>query len=194
MIIGHYEGYQRGVASNHADPRNWLPRFNKSMDTFRQDVAAKMGKVITPVENKETTVSYTGIVNTASLRIRKGPSISTSMVGGLKKGDTVSIIMEDNGWGKLADGSGWVSLSYITKTKNTTSTIANSNFKEYQGKIIAKAGVNIRTGAGTSFNKNGALTYNSIVKIVEEQKVSGVTWGRLADGRGWISLAYLKKI
>lgn len=39
VIIGHYEGYQRGVASNHGDPKNWFPKHGKSMDTFRADVA-----------------------------------------------------------------------------------------------------------------------------------------------------------
>ena len=37
-IIGHYEGYQKGIASNHGDPRNWFPKFGKSMDTFRAEV------------------------------------------------------------------------------------------------------------------------------------------------------------
>jgi uncharacterized protein YraI len=190
VIIGHYEGYQRGIASNHADPRNWFPRFGKSMDTFRQDVAAKMGKVVNTntTTNTETTVSYTGTVTASVLRIRKGPSTSTSIVSTLRKGDSVSVIMEDNGWGKLADGSGWISLSYVKK--NTTT----NTFKEYKCKITASAGVNIRKGAGTTYGKNGALAYNTTVTIVEEKKVSGVTWGRLSDGRGWISLAYSKKV
>jgi N-acetylmuramoyl-L-alanine amidase len=37
-IIGHYEGYQRGIASNHGDPKNWFSLHGKSMDTFRADV------------------------------------------------------------------------------------------------------------------------------------------------------------
>ena len=191
VIIGHYEGYQRGKASNHADPRNWFPRFGKSMDIFRQDVAAKMGKKVTPTThtNTETTVSYSGIVTASVLRIRKGPSVSSSIAGTLKKGTGVSIILEDNGWGKLADGSGWVSLTYIKKNPTPTNT-----FKSYLGKITASSGVNIRTGAGTNYNKNGALTYNSVVTIVDEKKVSGTIWGKLADGRGWISLDYLRKI
>ncbi len=41
-IIGHYEGFLRGVASNHADPRHWFSRFGKSMDGFRRDVTEKM--------------------------------------------------------------------------------------------------------------------------------------------------------
>ena len=37
-IFGHYEGYQRGIASNHADPKHWFMRHGKSMDAFRMDV------------------------------------------------------------------------------------------------------------------------------------------------------------
>ena len=37
-IIGHYEGYQKGIASNHGDPKNWFPRHGKSMDSFRTEV------------------------------------------------------------------------------------------------------------------------------------------------------------
>ena len=39
-IIGHYEGYQKGLASNHGGPLNWFPKHGKSMDTFRADVKA----------------------------------------------------------------------------------------------------------------------------------------------------------
>ena len=43
VVICHSEGYQRGVASNHADVMHWFPKFGKSMDTFRADVAKAMG-------------------------------------------------------------------------------------------------------------------------------------------------------
>jgi len=38
VLIGHYEGHQRGIASNHADPRHWFVRFGESMDSFRAAV------------------------------------------------------------------------------------------------------------------------------------------------------------
>ena len=38
VIIGHFEGYQRGIASNHADPRHWFVKFGESMDSFRAAV------------------------------------------------------------------------------------------------------------------------------------------------------------
>ena len=48
VIIGHYEGYARGVASNHGDPKNWFPKHGKSMDTFRAEVKQLMDSGSTP--------------------------------------------------------------------------------------------------------------------------------------------------
>ena len=42
VVICHKEGYQRGVASNHSDVLHWFPKFGKTMDDFRGDVAQKM--------------------------------------------------------------------------------------------------------------------------------------------------------
>jgi len=59
VIIGHFEGYQRGIASNHADPRHWFVRFGESMDSFR--AAVKKGLASVPsdpgaaVPDPETT-------------------------------------------------------------------------------------------------------------------------------------------
>ncbi|HIT32661.1 MAG TPA: N-acetylmuramoyl-L-alanine amidase [Candidatus Enterenecus stercoripullorum] len=41
-VICHSEGYRLGMASGHADVEHWFPRFGKSMDDFRADVAAEM--------------------------------------------------------------------------------------------------------------------------------------------------------
>lgn len=59
VIIGHYEGYQRGIASNHGDPRHWFSRFGKSMDTFRADVAREL-KNISIEEKKEELTAIMG--------------------------------------------------------------------------------------------------------------------------------------
>ncbi len=42
VVICHQEGYQRGIASNHADVLHWFPKFGKTMDDFRTDVSRKM--------------------------------------------------------------------------------------------------------------------------------------------------------
>ena len=42
VVLCHSEGYQRGIASNHADVLHWWRKFGVSMDNFRRDVAEKM--------------------------------------------------------------------------------------------------------------------------------------------------------
>ena len=48
VIIGHAEGHARGIASNHGDPEHLWRQLgmDKTMDGFRRDVAAKLGKVV----------------------------------------------------------------------------------------------------------------------------------------------------
>lgn len=58
VIIGHYEGHKRGIASNHADPGHWFPKHGKSMDTFRADVKARLAETeatapVTPTAPKK---------------------------------------------------------------------------------------------------------------------------------------------
>lgn len=78
VIIGHYEGHQRGLASNHGDPRHWFSRFNKSMDAFRNDVKALMKS---SVETKEELPEKT----TGDLyRVRKSWDDKKSQIGAFK--------------------------------------------------------------------------------------------------------------
>ena len=42
VVICHQEGFQRGIASNHADVLHWFPKYGKTMDDFRADVAQAM--------------------------------------------------------------------------------------------------------------------------------------------------------
>ena len=42
VVICHNEGYKRGIASNHGDVTHWFPKHGKTMDDFREDVAAEM--------------------------------------------------------------------------------------------------------------------------------------------------------
>ena len=42
VVICHAEGARLGIASNHGDVEHWFPRFGKTMDDFRSDVAKKI--------------------------------------------------------------------------------------------------------------------------------------------------------
>ena len=67
VVICHSEGYQRGIASNHADVMHWFPKHGKNMDTFRQDVSKAMSETQTkpPVPAKE-------IVKGSVVRLKQG--------------------------------------------------------------------------------------------------------------------------
>lgn len=68
VIIGHAEGHARGIASNHGDPEHLWRQLgmSKTMDGFRRDVAAKMGKV----EVKKPDSNYMDYV------VRSGDTLS----------------------------------------------------------------------------------------------------------------------
>lgn len=69
-------------------------------------------------------------------------------------------------------------------TDNSTSSVQNVN---YQVKITANSGLNIRSGASTSYNRVGGYSKSSIVTILAESN----GWGK--TDKGWISLVYTSR-
>nr|DAI01306.1 MAG TPA: peptidase [Bacteriophage sp.] len=69
-------------------------------------------------------------------------------------------------------------------TDNAASNVSNVN---YQVKITANSGLNIRAGASTSYARIGGYAKGSIVTILAESNGFGKT------DRGWISLAYTSR-
>ena len=81
-----------------------------------------------------------------------------------------------------------------TDTKeNTTTTVvtdkveSNVNTVNYQVRITANGGLNIRSGASVSYSRIGGYAKGSIVTILAESNGFGKT------DRGWISLAYTSR-
>jgi N-acetylmuramoyl-L-alanine amidase CwlA len=64
-----------------------------------------------------TSVDYKVKIICSSLRYRKGPGTSYSIVGTVSKNEVYTIVEEKNNWGKLKSGKGWISLSskYVKK-------------------------------------------------------------------------------
>ena len=77
--------------------------------------------------------------------------------------------------------------------ENTTTTIvtdkveSNVNTVNYQARITANGGLNIRSGASVSYSRIGGYAKNSIVTILAESNGFGKT------NLGWISLAYTSR-
>ena len=128
VVICHSEGCQRGIASNHGDVMHWFPKFNKSMDTFRADVAKAMGSSAGGSTGGSTSSGGSGSqkfepykvqVKVTELRIRSGPGTNYAINGVIDPG-VYTIVKEADGpgakkWGQLKSGAGWISLDYATK-------------------------------------------------------------------------------
>lgn len=124
VILCHQDSYRLGLGSNHGDVLHWFPKFGKSMDSFRQDVKAKMGgvasdKPTTSTGSSQTVVNYKVRITATDLNIRKGPGTNNDRVGVIAPG-VYTIVGEANGqgatlWGKLKSGKGWVSLDFCKK-------------------------------------------------------------------------------
>ena len=51
----------------------------------------------------------------SALNVRAGAGTNYKIVKVVRKGQIYTIVSEKSGWGKLSDGSGWISLSYTKK-------------------------------------------------------------------------------
>lgn len=127
---------------------------------------------------------------TSGLKIREGAGTSYKQVGEYAKGTRVEILETKGSWGKT--DKGWISLNYVKldgadndKNDNNdgkTDKPAASSGKT--GTVIADE-LNIRKGAGTSFDQVGKYKAGDRVEILEKDG----TWGK--TDKGWISLNYV---
>ena len=64
---------------------------------------------------KRFFVSIESVRTVSALNIRKGPSTKSGISGCIKDKGVYTIIQEENGWGKLKSGAGWICLAYTKK-------------------------------------------------------------------------------
>lgn len=62
-----------------------------------------------------TPKSYLVKITANVLNVRKGPGTSYAVATQVKKDEVYTIVEEQNGWGKLKSGAGWISLAYTEK-------------------------------------------------------------------------------
>ncbi len=122
-IVSHWEAHKRGYASQHVDPHNWLEKFGKDMNWFREKVRkqAVMEGVKFSDSSSAPAAPYKVKVETNDLNIRSKPTTDSTIVGQVKP-SIYTIVEEAKGkgatkWGKLKSGIGWISLDYVTKYK-----------------------------------------------------------------------------
>lgn len=165
-------------------PQPWCKNENAlvSWKGFLSKVAAQDEQ-----NSTEKPVNYQVKIKIDELNVRSGPGNSYSVRTTVKKNNVFTIIAEQNGWGKLKSGAGWIYVNnenYVTIMNSTAPLVSN----EYKVQVTASS-LNIRKGPGITYGTAGSIKDKGIYTIINEQN----GWGELKTG-GWISLKYTKKI
>lgn len=201
-ILCHADSHTLGLGSNHGDVLHWFPRFGKSMDTVRTDVAALLPGSTAPApaptptpapSTPEKAVNYTVKVTVKDLHIRSGPGTGYANKGFIAPG-VYTITAEATGtgatlWGKLKSGAGWISLDYATRTGTTAPAVKavteGSTVTIKPGAVYG--GLASSRGAQVPSYITGARRYT--VKQIATHK--GDQEALLAEINSWVALSYL---
>ena len=141
-------------------------------------------------ESLETPVTVTVTGNVVNLREMPSTDfpVRRTVAGGSTLTVTKTATIDGTDWGWT--GSYWICLDYTDFGKQ----MGEPGSEEPEVKAV-RATVNvdnlrIRSGAGTSYAEVGRLALGTEIGIVEEKTVSGILWGKLVDGRGWVCMGY----
>ena len=145
--------------------------------------------------NSSSTTTQSGTIKVnGALNVRNGAGTSYSVIGSLSNGAKVEIVETSGSWYKIKYGSGYgyVSKDYVTVSSSSNSGSNNGNSSSttaQSGTVKANGGLNVRSGAGTSYSSIGLLSNGAQVEIVE---TSG-TWYKIkyGSGYGYVSKDYV---
>lgn len=132
----------------------------------------------------------TGTVTGSTVNIRSGAGTTNGVVGAYNRGDVITILETNNGWGRT--DKGWVSLDYVsTGAANGSGIIGGNSTAPAAGTATVTAtALNIRSGAGQNYETVGTLKQGDVVTILETTTVGTMRWGRISQG--WICIDYVK--
>jgi N-acetyl-anhydromuramyl-L-alanine amidase AmpD len=134
--------------------------------------------------SEASIVNYQVKIKVNELNVRSGPGNSYAITTVVPKNSVYTIVAEQNGWGKLKSGAGWIYINnpnYVTIINQSTPAITSN---EYKIQVTASS-LNIRKGPGVTYATIGSIRDKGIYTIINEQN----GWGELKSG-GWISLKY----
>ena len=194
-ILCHADAHALGFGSNHGDVNHWLPKFGKSMQTARQDVA----KLLNPTV--ETITPVIDDPDDEPIPYKVGDEVRLIPGSRYASGSTIpDWVFKTKLYVREIRNDGRILVS-INTTGRVTGTVRASALIPYESTEIAPSftpylvrvdvpKLNVRAGASTSYKITTVVSKHDIYTIVAER--SG--WGKLKSGAGWIDLSYTKKV
>ncbi|MGL5695300.1 MAG: SH3 domain-containing protein, partial [Peptostreptococcaceae bacterium] len=131
---------------------------------------------------------------TDNLNFRTGPSTSDKVISTIKKNTQVEVISYEGKWAKIKYNNkvGYSSKDYlkeVNSSSNSNSGTGTSTSKK-TGTVTTDT-LNVRSGAGTNYNKIGTVKKGAKVTILSTSK----GWHKIemSGGKtGWVSADYIK--
>lgn len=164
-------------------------------DNFLNEVAG-IGSPIAPEPEPSEIVTappkadYTVQILVDQLNVRKGPSSTYAVITSIKKNQIYTIVEEQNGWGKLKSGIGWIYVNnpeYVKKTQAPPKTPKQDYLYKIQ---VTASALNVRSGAGSANSIINTIRDKGQYSVVEEKN----GWVKLKEYNGWVSAKYTQKI
>ena len=162
-------------------------------DWYKVEVKGKVGWVASWLtrsvisSDTEATVSTSVLSNVDRLNLRLEPSLSSSVLSQLQRGQTALYIKETNNWVQVEyeNQIGWVSKQYVTivsgDSKKNTTTSEVSNTQQITDKLftVNVSAVNIRQKPSLNAEKLGAIKLNEQYEVLDRSN-------------NWIQIEYAK--
>ena len=152
--------------------------------------SAMMASVALPLMNASHVDAATDMrtVTASSLNFRTGPSTSYSIINVLMNGQKVEYISTSGSWLKVKYNgvTGYVHGDYLTKSTSTGISTSQGT-TQY---VNSTSGLNVRSGAGTTYSKLGTLEYKEKVTVLSTSN----GWAKInyKGQAGYVSSSYLQ--
>ena len=103
------------VLTQFEKPANQSDAVKEQRAKYGLDFYNKYANTTPQPEPTPSQCPYTVKIMVDALNIRKGPGTNYPVVGCIKDHGVYTIVEEQNGWGKLKSGAGWICLQYTKK-------------------------------------------------------------------------------
>ena len=207
VILCHQDSYQLKLGSNHGDVLHWFKRYGKTMDDVRNDVAALLGQTTSTTAPATPSTSDTlyrvqvgaykqkGNADIMLAKIKAaGFDAFTTKVGDLYKVQVGAYREQTKAENAKAQVNKAGFPAVVVKTSQKAQTGPQTGFQPYRVQVTTPS-LNVRLGPSTAQGSLGLVHIGETYTIVEESTGPGAKlWGKLEDGKGWISLDYTKKV
>ncbi len=179
-VIRHYDVTHKNCPAPFVSNENRWNEFKSKLTNTNIDSST--------TQTPNNTTSYLVKVTASVLNVRSGPGTNYGINTTVKKDEVYTIVEENNGWGKLKSGAGWISLSYTTKNTEANSTPSNSNKYVLGLYVVTASALNVRSGPGTSNLIKKAYKKGTRFDTYEIKN----NWARTPSG--WVCLDYCNLI